>query len=307
MSLPSITIVVPVFNREAIVTSTLESIRNQEYRPLSLIIVDNNSTDHTLPIITKWCSEHSSHNFKVTVLSETKPGAAAARNKGLATVDSDYVMFFDSDDIMEPGHLSSVVSTITSHNNPDIIGWDVIIQHLDGTTQKIKFPTADFLFRHFFNSILSTQRYAVKTEYIKKCGAWNESLLGWNDYELGIRLLMNSPRIARNECSPKVKVLRQPYSITGIKYSDKCSYWEKTLDELQHILPPHYHYAINLRRMVLAALYHREKSPEAHRLRLSVLSSCLSKKESRTLDLAYRYTAMGGRGIHYLLRPFIGF
>lgn len=307
MSQPTCSIVVPVFNRGSLVGKTLDSIYAQDYRPLSLIVVDNNSTDHTLEVLHSWSGEHNSQNFKVTVLSETKPGAAAARNKGLSVVDSDYVMFFDSDDIMEPQHLSSVMSAIKENNCPDIVGWDVAINHLDGRQQLMEFPSGDYFFRHFFNSILSTQRYAVKTRFLHDCGAWNETLLGWNDYELGIRLLRHAPRIAKAEGAPMVKVLRQADSITGTKYSDKSSYWENCLDEIQRVLPPEYQNGINLRRMVLAALYRREKSHESDRLRHAVIASCRSRKEARLLDFAYRYTLLHGRGIHYILRRFVGF
>lgn len=307
MNQPLCSIVVPTFNRSDIVVRTLNSIYAQEYRPISLIIVDNNSADNTLEVLDSWSRHHNSADFNVTMLSESKPGAAAARNKGLAIVDTPYVMFFDSDDIMAPGHLASVMSAITRYNYPDIIGWDVIIRHLNGKSQTVRFPESDYFFRHFFNSILATQRYAVKTELIRQCGAWNENLPGWNDYELGMRLLLSRPAITKVHTPPQVTVLRQSESITGTLYSQKCDYWEKCLDKLKQILPQKYHKGIELRRMVLAALYHRENSPESQRLRHEVISSCRSTKDALLLQFAYLYTALHGRGIHCILRPFLGF
>ena len=72
---PDISIIVPVFNRSTIVTDTLDSIAAQTERPLALIIVDNNSTDDSLAVVTQWAVRHESPDFSVTVLSETTPGA----------------------------------------------------------------------------------------------------------------------------------------------------------------------------------------------------------------------------------------
>ena len=55
----SITVVVPVYNREHLVTRALDSIAAQDLRPLSLIVVDNNSTDHSLETVRRWAENHA--------------------------------------------------------------------------------------------------------------------------------------------------------------------------------------------------------------------------------------------------------
>ncbi|MDE6528594.1 MAG: glycosyltransferase family 2 protein, partial [Muribaculaceae bacterium] len=104
MSQPAslITIVVPVYNRAGIVERTLESIRQQSHRPLSVVLVDNNSTDNTPHVLRKWKSEVEAPDMQVTIVDEPVAGAPAARNRGLGLTTTPYVMFFDSDDIMTP-------------------------------------------------------------------------------------------------------------------------------------------------------------------------------------------------------------
>lgn len=89
-----ISIIIPVFNRAGIVGRTLDSIAAQTLRPLNIILVDNNSSDNTLEVLTQWGKDNSTDDFKITILQEKKPGAAAARNCGLKIVKTPYVMFF---------------------------------------------------------------------------------------------------------------------------------------------------------------------------------------------------------------------
>ncbi|MDE6573922.1 MAG: glycosyltransferase family 2 protein, partial [Muribaculaceae bacterium] len=92
-----LSIIIPVYNRESIVLRTLESVERQTLRPLKLILVDNGSSDGTLAVLEQWRQEHAAPGFEVEVYSEPVPGACAARNKGLAVADTEFVMFFDSD------------------------------------------------------------------------------------------------------------------------------------------------------------------------------------------------------------------
>ena len=99
-----ITIVVPVYNREYLLQRTLDSIACQSVAPAKIVLVDNASSDSSLEMMHRWAEKITSCEVKVCV--ETKKGAAAARNRGLREVDSDFVMFFDSDDVMLPGHVA---------------------------------------------------------------------------------------------------------------------------------------------------------------------------------------------------------
>ena len=73
-----ISIIIPVFNRAGIVGRTLDSIAAQTLRPLNIILVDNNSSDNTLEVLTQWGKDNSTDDFKITILQEKKPGASIA-------------------------------------------------------------------------------------------------------------------------------------------------------------------------------------------------------------------------------------
>ena len=77
------TIVVPVLNREATLQRTLDSISSQTARPLSVIIVDNGSTDNSRDIASRWMSRHKASDFDITLLDMPEKGVSKARNLGL--------------------------------------------------------------------------------------------------------------------------------------------------------------------------------------------------------------------------------
>lgn len=289
---PDISIVVPVFNRGMVVTATLDSIAAQTERPLALIIVDNNSTDNSLAVVTEWAKLHDSPDFAVTVLSEPIPGAAAARNKGFESVTTPYVMFFDSDDLMSPNHVKDFADTFRADPLLDIVGRDIISLELDGSKKRHPFADSDMMFRHSFNAILSTQRYAVKSSFLRKAGCWNPDALAWNDFELGFRMLVNHPKCKKIDNNVSVTMHRLAESITGTSYSATPQKWEHSLNLIEQTLTAAGYQAgaIELRRIVLAALYSREGSPQGARLLGEVTGREKNAVKNIIYRLAYHYT-----------------
>lgn len=294
-----ITIVMPVYNRADVVSRTLDSIAAQTLRPLSLVVVDNNSTDSSLEVVSRWAGTHRSADFQISVVTESKPGAAAARNRGLSEVATPYVMFFDSDDIMLPGHAADVAKAFAEHPDALIVGRDIWFQTLSGRRRRLIFGTD--LHTHIFHGGLSTERFAARTELCRRCGGWNESLGGWDDLDFGLRLLIEAKgRIRRVPGEPGVIAMQTEESLTGLAYSPRQGEWERSLDCLtatvgdDEMLKRY----VELRRVVLAAHYSREENHEAASgLIHTVLDRETSALRRAFYRLAYTYTAHGGRGI----------
>lgn len=95
---PSITVIVPVYNRANIVLETLQSVATQTVRPTHLVVVDDGSTDDTAARVMEWLkTQHG--QFDSRLLCQPNRGVAAARNLGLAAAgDCELVAFLDSDD-----------------------------------------------------------------------------------------------------------------------------------------------------------------------------------------------------------------
>lgn len=269
--------VIPVYNRANIVSETLQSLADQTLQVFDIVLVDNNSSDNTLDVLQAWGTEHSDQRRRVTVLSEPKRGACAARNTGLQAVRTPWVMFFDSDDVMFPSHLADFEAVARRKPNADLITRAVYRQKSDGKYILKQHCKGDrnALFTHIFHSTLATQRFIAKTELVKAVGGWDNKVWGWNDYELGIRLLLQNPVVETIEGKPSMVIIPQKESITGTSFSSSPRKWEDALDVCQRDLEqagrPEYIKYIDCRRAILAAIYANEGArSDARRLRAKV-------------------------------------
>lgn len=257
-----ITIIIPARNRAGLLKRTLDSVKGQTYRPLNVVLVDNDSTDKTLAVMNSW-RDSVAGDINVEVVSEKRHGATWARNTGAGIARTPYLMFFDSDDEMSPSHVADFVAAINSNPDVQIIGRDVMLRQLNSKIKRLTFDTCDAFFNHIFHASLSTQRYVVSRNLYNQAGGWDTKAWGWDDYELGVRLLLLNPTLVKIN-GESVTVHAQTDSITGSDFSSSPMKWEDTLDLCERDLiengRPDLTIWINVRRMILAADYRREGS-----------------------------------------------
>lgn len=111
MSPNIISIIIPVFNREHLISETLDSIVTQTYSNWECIIVDDGSTDKSKEVVFEYVKLDSRFSLYDRPNSKMK-GPSSCRNYGFDNCKGDFVQFFDSDDIMHPDHLKNKVESI---------------------------------------------------------------------------------------------------------------------------------------------------------------------------------------------------
>ena len=94
---PLISIIIPCFNAEKTLEKCLESVVQQSYANLEIIIIDDGSTDETSLIYNKF----QSNDERILVLKQQNSGVSKARNTGVKAATGDYICFVDSDDWAE--------------------------------------------------------------------------------------------------------------------------------------------------------------------------------------------------------------
>lgn len=265
--MPRLTVVVPVRNRPALVVRTLDSIAEQTLRPFHLIIVDSDSTDDTLDVVTRWADRHRTDDLSIEVLRHPIPGASAARNCGLAHVTTPYVLFFDSDDEMRPTHLERIDAALRERPDTDILYYDAATIDPDGWTSVKSHRHHDLKALQLLHCLLSTQRYTIRTNLIRIAGGWNEALQIWVDLELGIRLLLQPDVKARRlEGDPTVWIHPTDDSLTGTSMSARAEHHAKALDAIDRIVAASEHQylkrILHCRRLIMASRYRREGARE---------------------------------------------
>lgn len=309
-----VSIVIPVYNRAEMVKPTLESVKRQTHRPLHLILVDNGSQDESLQVLKDFKAENETSDFKIDVIEERIPGACAARNAGARLATSEWLMFFDSDDTMDECLVSKYVEIIQESNGEV----DIVTTHVDfnkdGVITHAYFARKDFLVNHIFHACLSTQRYIMRRSLFELAGGWNETVDCWNDWELGIRILLQNPRVKVLDSGIYVHVNVHDDSITGACYSHKHERREhaittaiKAVEQSDNKDKNRLKRLLQARRFVLAGLYKQEgHSVLAREMWKTVCSDLKNDRPLRFFYwLMYKYVSMGGRGSQRIVKHLV--
>lgn len=302
---PAVTMVVPVHNRPQPVLRLLECVKTAwSTSAFNLIVVDNNSTDNTYTTVKEWLDCNiPPEGCSAELLSEHEPGASAARNRGLAAVETDWVMFFDSDDTFLPGHMPMVCNAVNNAGEAGAICWNVT--YAPGTKAHKLARTSTGLAEHILHGSLGTQRWCARTGIIRRIGGWNRNLPVWNDYEIGTRLLLyckkhNTPFLQLTG-KPTVHIHITEISITGKDPLAKTHERTLTLNEIEQnlikesesgLLP-----LVDGRRMILAAQCYRsgrkKQASELHRTALKNYSP-IHRAALECVYLIQRFFGKGG-------------
>jgi glycosyltransferase involved in cell wall biosynthesis len=110
-----VTVIVPAYNAGRYLDECLNSVRQQTYRDIEIIVVDDGSADGTAEILAAHCREDS----RVRAVWQPNSGASVARNRGVLLSRGEYLSFFDADDIMLP---HSIASRLHAINWPTPVG-----------------------------------------------------------------------------------------------------------------------------------------------------------------------------------------
>lgn len=317
-----LTVIIPVFNREKLLLRCLDSVAAQNYRPVRVVVVDNASEDGSLQIAEQWAGVHRGPDFEVIVASQPVRGASAARKMGFEIafgavsqeIGDDVVAFFDSDDVMLPGMLRTIMDTFVLRTDCDVFVWRLRRVGLDGKLSLSRRVSEDVpIDMQIVHSFLSTQSYAARARVVHNAGGWLPDVMVWNDWELGIRLLLNSPSVVVTD-RVLAEVHSQVDSITGTDFYSKSGKWERVLDIADSRLAAstrpdrdRLRRVVIYRRVILAAHYTREGHVSFGRKLLEEALSVplLNRTQRMVLYWAYRHTAAGMRGAYMLVRPFL--
>lgn len=256
---PRVDIVIPVYNRAGVVTATLDSVAAQTARPLRLILVDNNSTDDTAEVLRSWKESHATADFQVDIVMEKQPGAAAARNAGLAKVTAPWVMFFDSDDLMRPGHVERALKVADDNPDADIVVWDFLFHSADGREHRRPFIMSDKLYNNIMHSSFSTVRYMARTELVRRVGGWLPDGRMFDDCELGVRLLLQNPEVVHAGSEITVDVIESPDSLMTAA-DGRVERMKAALDSIKLNLPDDKKHWADLQRLIMVSTWAREDS-----------------------------------------------
>lgn len=185
-----VSIIIPTYNRKQKLRLCLDSILSQSYRNIEIIVVDDGSTDGTEEIVSRYQTKLS-QGRSLLYLKQTNQGAPVARNKGLKQATGEYVVFFDSDDLMHPDRIRLQIEAIKeTESNCCVCGYTV---HPD---RDVWLPA-----RKKYNDALkayatevpgSTQIWMFQTECATRARGYDPDLICHQDGDFAFRVLWSN-------------------------------------------------------------------------------------------------------------------
>lgn len=136
-----VSVIMPTYNSEKTIKKSIESVLNQTYRNLEIIIINDGSTDSTEKII----KEYSKIDSRIIYIYQENGGVSSARNTGLNRTTGEYIAFIDADDLYDENMVEILVNYAKDYDS-DIVSCSYIKIH--GTA---KIPEKTFLNEGFYN------------------------------------------------------------------------------------------------------------------------------------------------------------
>lgn len=124
MFAPDISVIVPVYNTESYLKKCIESIINQTFRNIEIILVDDGSTDTSAEIL----ADYALRDNRIIVIHQENQGLSAARNAGMRSAKGEYIMFVDSDDWIDANTCEKAISAART-SFADIVMWTYVREY----------------------------------------------------------------------------------------------------------------------------------------------------------------------------------
>jgi glycosyltransferase involved in cell wall biosynthesis len=197
--LPLVSVIAVCYNQSKYLVETLDSIKNQTYSNIELLIMDDSSTDNSVEVIEDWI-ERNNYDCKFIAHKENK-GLCPTLNEALSHINGDYYQALACDDILFPNKYElQVKAFLEADENYAVVFSDVIFMNANGEWQyegprfiqnnyKMYHPFAPNLFNELLvnRNFIPAASVLLSTSKVREIGGYDENL-SFEDYDMLLRL-----------------------------------------------------------------------------------------------------------------------
>ena len=188
-----ISIVIPIYNRANLIRETLDSILAQTYQNWECVVVDDGSTDGTWEVVRNFAEKDTRLKCYSRPQARLK-GANSCRNFGFEKCTGDYIIWFDSDDLMTPGHIKSKLKFIEENNLDFVVAQtqnfenNELLEPYVYNKKEYGIKASDFILLkiHWYTYDVMLRR-AIAGKI-----SWNENMKSWQDYNYFCKMLLET-------------------------------------------------------------------------------------------------------------------
>lgn len=223
-----VSVIIPCFNAGKFIEKCLNSVFNQVYGDIEVILIDDGSTDDTLTNIESYLSVSSK---TATLIEQENKGASAARNRGLQEANGEYIQFLDADDWIKPRKIEEQINLVIKNKMPDMVVGSLITEDESGECLFTKIYDKRSKKNKWLNLISTnlgiTSSNLFKGELFKNGITWDETLKSSQEYNLMFDILKLGARICYDSQINTVIVRRKEGSISTMNVEKSwCQYLE---------------------------------------------------------------------------------
>jgi glycosyltransferase involved in cell wall biosynthesis len=236
-----ISVVIPLYNKEAEVERALRSVIEQSLAPREIIVVDDGSTDGSRAIVERIIAEHPEAGIRL--ITQPNGGVSAARNRGIAEAKGDYIALLDADDVWLTGYIAEVCRLMEYY--PEADAYSTAFDIVSGTQRvAAAVPTTEgyiniaeeALLRHY-PIIPSTA--TLRRETVLRAGGFPVGMRIGEDQWLWVRMMQHGAKF----CFSPMSLVR--YSRTASNRSASIYRAEQSAHSIDELYNPTADSAVN--------------------------------------------------------------
>lgn len=227
-----ISVIIPLYNKEASILSTIRSVLSQTMPNFEIIIVDDGSTDDSLSVA------KSIDDIRLKIYTTKNLGVSHARNYGVAKASYAYVAFLDADDYWYPNHLAVLSQMITRFPTYRWFATAYDIQHTNRLCLPMSSPlmvngedwigvVEDYFSNSLHDNLAWTSAVCMRKEFFDLLGGFDLTLRNNQDTDLWLRAALLSPLVFSTTLSAR-------YIIAGDGHISKRDIMKKTVMDFDH-------------------------------------------------------------------------
>jgi glycosyltransferase involved in cell wall biosynthesis len=181
---PLVSVVIPTYNRRELLKETIQSVLDQSYAPIEIIVIDDGSTDGTEEAFAELAN-----SGRIQYVTQANGGVAAARNRGLQLARGEFICFLDADDLLPVDKLAWQAMYLAAHPDVGVVGG---IHHvLNGEPQAPRLAFAEerwgFAETICSNPFISPGVALARTSLVASLNGFDTRLWATDDWDFWIR------------------------------------------------------------------------------------------------------------------------
>ncbi len=214
----TITAIIPVFNAENTLHRAVDSLLQQTRKPDEILLIDNNSKDSSRDIMNGYLEKYPD---LISVHTEKKTGANAARNAGLRAAKSEWIQLLDADDELMPEKLKHQVELISMYPEADlIIAPAKVLSGIDHTFIKTINTNSDFFIGLINSQMGITSSNLWRRTALQEIGNWDENRTSSQEYFTMLEFVKKG-KIIINDTFIHTIVYEYPESVSKSKLPER--------------------------------------------------------------------------------------